>query len=126
MYIKPNNVKTIIVYTSDKPTPQLITINNNKMKIIYGPGDGVVPLNSLLVPKKWTQHNLEFIHLPNFEHSNIFFSDQLINIITPKMNAKFGLIKQLNIGNTGLKFYLDIYYKNDENYKGLIFNKRIL
>lgn len=82
--VEPNNVNTIIVYTSDKPTPQLITINKNKIKIIRGPGDGIVPLNSLLVPKKWNQTNLEFIHLPNFEHSNIFFSDQLINVITPR------------------------------------------
>ena len=63
----PNNVNTTIIYTSDKLTPQLITITNNKIKTIRGPGDGVVPLNSLLVPKKWNQENLDFIHLQRWE-----------------------------------------------------------
>ena len=69
---------------------------------------------------------IKYIHKEGIYVNVISKNDYRYNIITPKMNAKFGLIKQLNIGNTGLKFYLDIYYKNDENYKGLIFNKRIL
>jgi hypothetical protein len=39
------------------------------------------------------------------------------------MNKKIGVIKTLNIG--GLNFYVDIYYKNDLNYKGLILCKKI-
>jgi len=42
------------------------------------------------------------------------------------MNSKIILINQFNIGNNGLKFYVDIYYKNDEIYNGLIFCKKII
>lgn len=80
-FSKSNNVNTCIIYTSELKTPSIIQLNNKKIKIIYGPGDGVVPLSSLLVPLKWKQQNLKIIHLPNFEHSNILFSAELQKII---------------------------------------------
>lgn len=80
-FSKPNNVNTIIVYTSDRNTPSIISINNKKIKIINGPGDGIVPLASLLFPKKWKQKNLEFYHLANYEHSSILFSKELLSIL---------------------------------------------
>tara|TARA_B110000971_G_C19929762_1_gene463367 strand:- start:150 stop:1121 length:972 start_codon:yes stop_codon:yes gene_type:complete len=80
-FSKPNNVNTIIVYTSDRNTPSIISINSKKIKIINGPGDGIVPLASLLFPKKWKQENLEFHHLANYEHSSILFSKELLSIL---------------------------------------------
>jgi len=85
-FSKPNNVNTIIVYTTDNKTPSIISINNNKMKIIYGPGDGTVPLASLLYPKIWNQKNLKFYHLPNYEHSSVLFSKELLSLITTNTN----------------------------------------
>ena len=80
-FSKPNNVNTIVVYTSNKNTPSIISINNRKIKIINGPGDGLVPLVSLLHPRKWNQENLEFYHLANYEHSSILFSEELLSIL---------------------------------------------
>jgi hypothetical protein len=80
-FSKPNNVNTIIVYTSNRNTPSIISINNKNIKLINGPGDGVVPLPSLLFPKKWNQKNLEFYHLANYEHSSILFSKELLSIL---------------------------------------------
>jgi len=81
-FSKPNNVDTFIVYTTDNKTPSIINIQNNKIKIIYGPGDGTVPLASLLHPKIWNQENLKFYHLPNYEHSSVLFSKELLALIT--------------------------------------------
>jgi hypothetical protein len=80
-FSKTNNVKTILVYTSNVETSSIISINKNKISIIKGPGDGTVPLNSLLHPLSWKHHDLEIIHLPNYEHSSILFSKELLNII---------------------------------------------
>lgn len=80
-FSKSNNVKTILVYTSNVPTSSIININNNKINIIKGPGDGTVPLVSLLHPLTWKHHDLEIIHLPNYEHSSILFSKELINLL---------------------------------------------
>ena len=49
--------------------------------------------------------------------------DYRYNIIEKKINNKKNLIKQFNIGNIGLKYYIDIYYKNSE--LGLIFSKKL-
>jgi hypothetical protein len=43
-------------------------------------------------------------------------------VIREKINRKINLINNLNIGNNGLKFYIDIYYKNHE--LCLIFSKK--
>jgi len=80
-FSKPSGVHTIIVYTSEIDTPSIISIKKNKINIINGPGDGTVPLPSLLYPRKWKQENLEFYHLPNYEHSSVLFSEELLSII---------------------------------------------
>ena len=78
---KPCNVKTTIIYTSNIKTSSVININNNKIDIVKGLGDGVVPLSSLLYPLNWGQENLEIIHLPNYDHSTILFSKELDNLL---------------------------------------------
>lgn len=75
------NVDTIILYTSNIKTPSIINIKNNNINIIYGLGDGVVPLSSLLHPITWNQSNLQIIHIPNYDHSTILFSKELNNLI---------------------------------------------
>jgi len=78
---EPSNNKTTIIYTSNIMTSSIININNNKISIIKGLGDGVVPLASLLYPCKWLNVNLEIIHLPNYDHSSILFSKELDDIL---------------------------------------------
>jgi dTDP-D-glucose 4,6-dehydratase len=51
-------------------------------------------------------------------------NDFRYNIVDPKINNKIVLIQNFNIGNNGLKFYVDIYYKNSE--LGLILSKKII
>ena len=81
-FSKSNNVNTCIIYSSGIKTPSTLQLTNKKKcKIIYGPGDGVVPLSSLLVPLKWKQKNLKIIHISNFEHSNVLFSEELQKIL---------------------------------------------
>jgi pimeloyl-ACP methyl ester carboxylesterase len=80
-FSKSNGVNTIIVYTLDKKTPTVIDINDNRIQFINGPGDGIVPMKSLLHPKKWKQNNIKFYHISNSEHSCILNSDELIKII---------------------------------------------
>ena len=77
----PCTVKTTIIYTSNIKTSSVININNNKIDVIKGLGDGVVPLSSLLYPLKWNQQNLKIIHLPNYDHSSILFSKELDNLL---------------------------------------------
>jgi dTDP-D-glucose 4,6-dehydratase len=52
--------------------------------------------------------------------------DYRYNIVETKMKDKINLIQNLNIGNNGLKYYIDVYYKNDIVYSGLILSKKIL
>jgi hypothetical protein len=78
---KSCSVKTTIIYTSNIKTSSIINVNNNKIDIIKGLGDGTVPLSSLLYPLKWNQENLKIIHLPNYDHSTILFSKELNNIL---------------------------------------------
>jgi hypothetical protein len=51
-------------------------------------------------------------------------NDYRYDIIETKINNKIDLIKNFNISNNGLKFYIDIYYKNNEI--GLLFCKKTL
>jgi len=51
-------------------------------------------------------------------------NDYRYNIVEPKNNNKINVMQNFNIGNNGLKFYVDIYYKNSE--LGLILCKKIL
>jgi hypothetical protein len=78
---QPSNNKTTIIYTSNIATSSIININNNKINIVKGLGDGIVPLASLLYPLVWRDVNLEIIHLPNYDHSSILFSKELDNIL---------------------------------------------
>jgi len=78
---KKTHINTKIIYTSNIKTPIYIKISNNNIDMIYGLGDGLVPLSSLLYPIRWKQSNLEIINLQNYEHSSILLSDELINII---------------------------------------------
>ena len=77
-------VKTHIIYSTTEPinkTPITINIHtDNKHKkcisTTYGNGDGIVPLESLLIPKLWdmSDDKLLFHHIPNREHSSILMS----------------------------------------------------
>lgn len=80
---KSTDIKTYIVYTSMMSTIESININNvtDIIEYKYGLGDGVVPLKSLLVPKIWNNKKVEFINLPDYEHSSIFLSKNLKKII---------------------------------------------
>jgi len=80
-FVKSNNIKTHIIYTSNLDTPESIEFNNSKINIINGSGDGVVPLCSLLVPKIWNHSDIQFSNIDNYHHSDIFFSSNLKDII---------------------------------------------
>ena len=62
----------------EKRSHQLLEIKNHdttrttKINSIYGSGDKVVSLSSLLVPKIWNDPCTEFYSMPNMDHSNIF------------------------------------------------------
>ena len=75
-----NDVSTNIIYTSSIKTPVIIEINKKKVNILYGNGDGIVSLKSILHPMIWNQH-INYIHIPLYEHSNILYSNELKYII---------------------------------------------
>ena len=57
---------------------------------------------------------IKYIHKEHIYVNTISKNDYRYDIITPKMNNKLGLINQFNIGNNGLQYYVDVYYKNNE------------
>ena len=63
---------------------------------------------------------IKYIHKERMYVNIISKNDNRYNIITSTINKKNDFIKQFGIGNNGLKYYVDIYYKNDKIYKGLI------
>lgn len=77
-------VKTYIMYsTTAEPNQTLERLditthtrgqNPKKHHIhsVYGPGDKVVSLSSLLIPQQWNDPQTEFYPMPNMDHSNIF------------------------------------------------------
>jgi dTDP-D-glucose 4,6-dehydratase len=73
---------------------------------------------------------LQYYGRIKYSHKNCIYvniihkNDYRYNIIYQKINNKLTLIKHFNIANNGLKFYIDIYYKNYE--LGLIFSKKSL
>ena len=69
---------------------------------------------------------IKYIHKERLYVNIISKNDYRYNIITPKLNRKNDLIKQFSIGNNGLQFWVDIYYKNDELYNGLVLSKKML
>ena len=69
---------------------------------------------------------IKYIHKERLYVNIISKNDYRYNIIRPKLNSKIYLIKKFSIGNNGLQFWVDIYYKNDELYNGLILSKKTL
>jgi hypothetical protein len=67
---------------------------------------------------------IKYIHKERIYVNIISKNDYRYNIMREKMEKKWNLIQNINIGNHGLKFYIDIYYKDREH--GLIFSKKIL
>jgi hypothetical protein len=69
---------------------------------------------------------IKYIHKEGIYVNMISKNDYRYNIINSEMKEKVNLIRSLSIGNNGLKFYIDIYYKNDIMTKGLIFSKKMV
>ena len=67
---------------------------------------------------------IKYLHKKRIYVDIISKDDNRYNIIEKKINNKINLIKNFNIGNNGLKFYIDVYYKNSD--LGLIFSKKLL
>lgn len=80
----PTGIKTNIMYAMTHPPnqtlEQLAVVSSKvskksfpgKIQPVYGPGDKVVSLSSLLVPQVWEDPNTHFFPMPDMEHSNIF------------------------------------------------------
>jgi dTDP-D-glucose 4,6-dehydratase len=69
---------------------------------------------------------IKYIHKERIFVNIISKNDYRYNILETKINNKIDLIQNFNIGNNGLNFYIDVYYKNDTLYRGLIFSKKLL
>jgi dTDP-D-glucose 4,6-dehydratase len=69
---------------------------------------------------------IKYIHKEQKYVNILSKNDYRYNIIKSRMISKVNLINNLNIGNNGLNFYIDVYYKNDVLWKGLIFSKKLL
>ena len=69
---------------------------------------------------------IKYIHKERIFVNIISKNDYRYNILETKINSKMNIINNFNIGNNGLKYYIDIFYKNDIIIKGLIFSKKIL
>ena len=69
---------------------------------------------------------IKYIHKEQKYVNILSKNDYRYNIIKSKMISKVNLINTSNIGNNGLNFYIDVYYKNDVLWKGVIFSKKIL
>jgi hypothetical protein len=67
---------------------------------------------------------IKYLHKKRMYINIISKSDYRYKIIEKKINNRINLIQHFNMGNNGLKFYIDVYYKNYE--LGLIFSKKIL
>ena len=69
---------------------------------------------------------IKYIHKQRIFVNIISKNDYRYNILETKIKNKTNLINTLNIGNNGLNFYIDIYYKNDIIATGLMFSKKLL
>lgn len=69
---------------------------------------------------------IKYIHKEQKYVNIISKNDYRYDIIYPRIESKVNLIKDISIGNNGLNFYIDVYYKNDVLWKGLIFSKKII
>jgi len=69
---------------------------------------------------------IKYIHKDRIYVYIISKNDYRYNIVKAKMKNKINLIQNFIHGNNGLKYYIDVYYKNHELWSGLIFSKKIL
>jgi dTDP-D-glucose 4,6-dehydratase len=69
---------------------------------------------------------IKYLHKQFIYVNKIHKNDYRYSIIETKINNQKNLINNFNIGNNGLKYYIDIYYKNDIIVKGLILTKKKL
>ena len=69
---------------------------------------------------------IKFLHKKRIYVNIISKNDYRYNILETKIKRNINLINTLNIGNNGLKFYIDIFYKNDIIANGLIFSRKKL
>jgi hypothetical protein len=69
---------------------------------------------------------IKYIHKTRIYVNIISKNDDRYNIINQIIKCKINLIKNININNNGLRFYIDVHYKNDIIIKGLIFSKNII
>ena len=69
---------------------------------------------------------IKFLHKTGIYVNIISKNDYRYTILETKINKKINLINTLNIGNNGVPFYIDVYYKHDEICIGLIFSKKML
>uniref|UniRef100_A0A6C0HUN3 Uncharacterized protein n=1 Tax=viral metagenome TaxID=1070528 RepID=A0A6C0HUN3_9ZZZZ len=67
----PNQTLEQLAVVSSSWTTKKKTSSWN-IQSVYGPGDKVVSLSSLLVPQVWKDPNTHFFPMPDMEHSNIF------------------------------------------------------
>ena len=67
---------------------------------------------------------IKYLHKKRIYVNIIHKNDDRYNILEIKIQNKIKLINNFNIGNNGLNYYIDVYYKNSE--LGLIFSKKIL
>ena len=68
-----NNIPTYIIYSSNIPTEQYLN------SPVEGDGDGSITLKSLLFPQYWkNQSYIDFINIPNEEHTKILHSSVLL------------------------------------------------
>ena len=65
---------------------------------------------------------IKYIHKESIFVNIISKNDYRYNILETKINSKMNIINNFNIGNNGLKYYIDVYYKNDMLMKGLLFS----
>ena len=68
---------------------------------------------------------IKYLHKKHIYVNIISKNDYRYNIIETKIKNKINLIQNFNIGNNGLKYYIDVHYKNDIVYSGLILSKKI-
>ena len=69
---------------------------------------------------------IKYIHKDRIYVNIISKNDYRYNVVETKMKDKINLIQNLIHGNNGLKYYIDVYYKNDIICVGLMFSKKIL
>lgn len=75
-------VDTRIIYTTSKHTPISYVIrSNDRVETINAPGDGVVPVSSLLLHWKLRYSNYIFYDLPDTDHSKILSNHRFLKLI---------------------------------------------